>query len=94
LDRLKVDGEELVEVDYNSCHIRYLPNLLDNGLTKDSLLRQLNEGDIYENFVEKGVTREQVKGSFQKFLAGKTWGDRVAQKYLTSFKSGSNRFST
>ena len=86
LDRLKVDGEELVEVDYNSCHIRYLPSLLDNGLTKDSLLRQLNEGDIYENFVEKGVTRQQVKGSFQKFLAGKTWGDRVAQKISNFFQ--------
>ena len=86
LDRLTVDGEELVEVDYDSCHLRFLPSLLDNGLSKELLLRQLDKADIYETFIEEGVTREQVKGSFQKFLAGKTWGDRVAQKISNFFQ--------
>ena len=86
LNRLSVDGEELVEVDYNSCHIRYLPSLLDNGPGKELFLRQLDESNIYESFMEEGITREQVKGSFQKFLAGKTWGDRIAQKISNFFQ--------
>ena len=86
LDRLTVDGEELVEVDYDACHLRFLPSLLENGSTKDLLLSHLDKADIYETFLEEGVTREQVKGSFQKFLAGKTWGDRVAQKISNFFQ--------
>jgi hypothetical protein len=86
LDRLRVDGEELVEIDYDGCHNHYLPSLLENGLCKGLFIRQLERHDIYETFVEDGVTRKQVKGSFQKFLAGKTWGDRVAQKIGAYFQ--------
>jgi len=86
LDRLTVDGEELLEVDYDSCHLRFLPSLLENDSTKELLLSQIDQCDFYESFVEDGVTRQQVKGSFQKFLAGKTWGDRVAKKISNFFQ--------
>jgi len=86
LNRLRVDGEELVEVDYGSCHLTYLPSLLEDGYCKQLLKDQIDKGNFYETFMEEGFTREQVKGSFQKFLAGKCWGDNIARKISNFFQ--------
>ena len=68
---IKKDGKDLVVIDAESFHPYLVASCIESIQNREKYLRYVRN-NFYERFVDSRYSREKVKASYQKYLAGKS----------------------